>query len=50
MDTINFVKEKLIIAFYDPEYAVRKTVGSVMSILIVKGGFHIWPELLEFLT
>jgi len=43
MDTINYVKEKLLIAFYDPEYNVRKTVSSVMSILIVKGGFHIWP-------
>lgn len=50
IDTINYVKEKLLIAFFDPEYTVRKTVSSVMSILIVKGGFHIWPELLEFLT
>eukprot|EP00347_Sterkiella_histriomuscorum_P007650 403348104 len=37
-------------SFFDPEYTVRKTVSSVMSILIVKGGFHIWPELLGFLT
>jgi len=50
MDTINFVKEKLVQAFFDPEYMVRKTVSSVMSMLIVKGGFHIWPELLNFLT
>jgi len=28
---------------------VRKTVGSIMSTLIVKGGFYIWPDLLQFL-
>jgi len=39
----------LLIAFYDPEYSVRKTVGSIMSTLIVKGGFYIWPDLLKFL-
>ncbi|CDW78644.1 transportin-1 isoform 1 [Stylonychia lemnae] len=50
MDTINYVKDRLLVAFYDPEYTVRKTVSSVMSILVVKGGFHIWPELLSFFT
>jgi hypothetical protein len=49
-DTTNYVKEKLLVAFYDPEYVVRKTVSSVMSIIILKGGFHIWPELISFLT
>jgi hypothetical protein len=47
---IEYIKERLLIAFYDPEYSVRKTVSSIMSTLIVKGGFYIWPRLIEFLT
>lgn len=50
MDTIEYVKEKLIVAFYDPEYFVRKTVSSIMSTIMLKGGYHIWPNLLDFLT
>ena len=48
--TIDYLKERLLIAFYDPELKVRKTVSSIMSTLIVKGGFYIWPSLIEFLT
>ena len=50
MDTINFCKDKLMIAFYDPHYNVRKTVSSIISMIIVKGGINIWPEVLNFLT
>ena len=48
-ETIQYIKARLLIAFHDPEYNVRKTVGSIMSTLIVKGGFYIWPDLLQFL-
>jgi hypothetical protein len=50
MDTINFIKEKLMLAFYDSEYVIRKTVSSIMAMIIVKGGFNIWPDILTFLT
>jgi hypothetical protein len=50
MESINFIKEKLMIAFYDTEYTIRKTVSSIMAMIIVKGGFNIWPDLLNFLT
>ena len=49
-ETIEFIKTRLLVAFFDPEYNVRKTVSSIMSTLIVKGGFYIWPNLIEFLT
>lgn len=29
---------------------MRKTVGSLMSTLIVRGGYFIWPEVIEFLN
>lgn len=50
METINYVKEKLLIAFYDPDYQIRKTVSSAMSSIIEIGGFNMWPNILEFLT
>jgi non-SMC mitotic condensation complex subunit 1 len=50
MPVIDYVKERLLLAFYDPDEKVRKTVSSIMSTLIVKGGFYIWPNLIEFLT
>ena len=46
MDSINFIKEKLKLAFYDPDYNVRKSVSSVMAMIIVRGGINIWPDLL----
>ena len=39
-----------MIAFYDQHYNVRKTVASIMSTIIVKGGFYAWPHLIEFLN
>lgn len=50
METINFIKDKLKQAFYDPQYDVRKTVSSIMAMIIVRGGINIWPDLLQFLT
>jgi hypothetical protein len=50
MDTIEYVKERLKIAFYDMDYTVRKTVSNVMSMIVVRGGFNVWPDLLPFLT
>lgn len=50
MEAINFIKEKLKMAFYDPEMQVRKTVSSTISMIIVKGGINIWPDVLHFLT
>ncbi|TNV74224.1 hypothetical protein FGO68_gene12531 [Halteria grandinella] len=49
-ETMEYLKERLLIAFYDPEYNVRKTVGSIMSIYLVRGGFYSWKGLIEFLT
>jgi hypothetical protein len=48
-ESIEYIKARMLIAFYDPEYNVRKAVGSIMSTMIVKGGFYIWPDLLHFL-
>jgi hypothetical protein len=50
MEIIEFIKERLKIAFYDQDYSIRKTVSSVMATIIVRGGFNIWPDLLQFLT
>lgn len=50
MQTIYYVQEKLKTAFMDESEQVRKTVASVMSIIIVRGGFNVWPDLLRFLV
>ena len=49
MLTIYYIQEKLKIAFMDDLAVVRKTVSSVMSMIIVRGGFNVWPDLLKFL-
>ena len=43
IEVINYFKDKLVNAFYDPEPAIRITV-------IVKGGLNIWPEVIQFLV
>lgn len=48
-ETIEYIKQCLISAFYDPEYNVRKTVGIIMSTMLVKGGFYSWKNLIDFL-
>lgn len=50
MPTIYYVQDKLKIAFMDALAVVRKTVANVMAIIIVRGGFNIWPDLLRFLV
>lgn len=49
-ETLEYIKQRLMIAFYDPEYSVRKTVGSIMSTFLVRGGYYSWSNLIEFLT
>ena len=49
-ESIEYVKVKLKQAFYDVDYTIRKTVSSIMSKIIVKGGFNAWSDLLPFLT
>jgi hypothetical protein len=50
MKSIYYIQDKLKLSFYDEHVEVRKTVSSVMSMIIVRGGFNAWPDLLEFLT
>jgi len=50
MPTIYYVQEKLLIAFMDALAVIRKTAANVMAIIIVRGGFNIWPDLLRFLV
>jgi len=49
-ETINYIKDKLLAAFYDPVYEIRKTVSSVISMIIVRGGLAIWPQIMKFLS
>ena len=50
MPTFYYVQDKLKIAFMDTLAVIRKTVANVMAIIIVRGGFNIWPDLLRFLV
>ena len=50
MTVIYYIQERLKSAFYDEHLEVRKTVSNVMSMIMVRGGFNAWPDLLEFLT
>ena len=50
MQAIYYIEERLKIAFFDSQVEVRKTVSSVMSMIMVRGGFNAWPDLLPFLT
>ena len=50
MNSIYYIEERLKIAFYDEHLEVRKTVCNVMSMIMVRGGFNAWPDLLQFLT
>ena len=50
MESIYYIEERLKIAFYDEHLEVRKTVCNVMSMIMVRGGFNAWPDLLQFLT
>lgn len=50
MQAIYYIEERLKVAFYDEHVSVRKTVCNVMSMIMVRGGFNAWPDLLTFLT
>lgn len=50
MKSIYYIQGKLKEAFYDEAAVVSKTVGSVMSMIMVRGGFNAWPDLLPWLT
>ena len=50
MEAIYYIQSRLKVAFYDPQIEVRKTVSNVMSMVMVRGGFNAWPDLLTFLT
>lgn len=50
MTAIYYIEERLKTAFYDSQVEVRKTVSNVMSMIMVRGGFNAWPDLLSFLT
>ena len=50
MQGIYYIEERLKIAFFDAHIEVRKTVSSVMSMIMVRGGYNAWPDLLPFLT
>lgn len=50
MQTIEFIKTKLTSVFKSIDIKICKTVSQVMALIILRGGFNIWPELLQFLT
>ena len=50
MQTIEFIKTKLTSVFNLIDINIAKTVSQVMALIILRGGFNIWPELLQFLT
>jgi hypothetical protein len=48
-ETLDYIKEKLLVCFYDPHAPVRKSVSSIMSKMLERGGFYFWKELIPFL-
>ena len=50
MEGIYYIQFRLREAFYDESKEIRKTVCSVMSMIMVRGGFNAWQDLLQFLT
>ena len=50
MQTIEFIKTQLTSVFNSIDIKICKTVSQVMALIILRGGFNIWPELLQFLT
>lgn len=50
ISTINFIKQQLMNVFQVVDSKIAKTVSQVMALIILRGGFNIWPELLSFLT
>ena len=44
------MKNQLVQVFEANDMKTAKTVSQVMSTVMLRGGFNIWPELLSFLT
>lgn len=39
-----------VFAMEQTDSKIIKTISQVMSLIMLRGGFNIWPELLPFLT
>ena len=50
MPTIDYIKDKLVSVFTIVDIKIAKTVSQVMALIMLRGGFNIWPDLLKFLT
>ena len=52
MATIDFIKMQMknVFVMEQTESKIIKTISQVMSLIMLRGGFNIWPELLPFLT
>jgi hypothetical protein len=48
-EILEFVKEKVLKAFYDKEINIRKIVNNIITTIVLKCGLVIWPNLMEFL-
>lgn len=49
-DCVEYIKSMLFACFNDSETAIRKSVSSLITTIIFKGGFQRWPLLLEFMS
>lgn len=52
MATIDFIKMQMknVFAMEQTDSKIIKTISQVMSLIMLRGGYNIWPELLPFLT
>ena len=41
---------KNVFAMEQTDSKIIKTISQVMSLIMLRGGFNIWPDLLPFLT
>ena len=50
--TIEYIKGQMknVFVMDHTESKIIKTISQVMALLMLRGGFNIWPELLPFLT
>jgi len=49
-NSLDFIKTALFSSFDDPSSAVCRTVSTLITMIVYKGGFQKWPGLLEFLS
>lgn len=49
VECLDYVKNCLFASFGEKENEIRSTVSNLMTLLISKGGFQKWPELLSFM-